>query len=79
MNFKLTARNSNKKAGCMLQIDQDIEGTLLYSSRRALSLVASSGSTPLLSEPSTGCDGQGTVEYQLEGHAEVISFVDIPF
>ena len=48
----------------MLQIGQDIEGTLLYSSRKAPNLIASSVRTPLLSEPSTGCDGQETVENQ---------------
>ena len=75
VNSKLTARNTNKKSGCMLQIDQDIEGTLLYSSRRASSLIGSSGNKPLISEPSPGADGSDTIENQFEGHAEVVSLI----
>ena len=71
VNSELTARNANKKSGCMLQIGQDIEGTLLYSSRKAPNLSASSVRTPLLSEPYTGGDWEETVESRCEGHSEV--------
>ena len=74
VNSELTARNANKKSGCMLQIGQDIEGTLLYSSRKAPNLIASSVRTPLLSEPYTGGDGKDTVENTVEGHSEVFCY-----
>ena len=73
VNSKLNARTANKKAGCMLQIDQNIGETLLYENPTAVSSAKSQ--KPLIDLAFAGGDGEDTVAYQLERHAEVKTYL----
>ena len=74
LNSSLNAMTGNKKAGCMLQVSQDMRETLLYrgcqqNTASSFALVAErslSGVNPPVEE---------TAQYWIERHAEV--FIDI--
>ena len=77
LNSSLNAMTANKKAGCMLQVSQDIEETLLYRGYQQ-NTASSLGSFNLVAERSlSGINPpvEETAEFWIERHAEV--FTDI--
>ena len=71
VNSSLNAVTANKKAGCMLQVSQDIKETLLYQKNSPSSLV-----NKLVAERSLAGNVspvEETAVFQTERHAEVIT------
>ena len=72
VNSSLSGMTANRRDGCMLQMSQDMEETLLYQTKTpslpSLKLVAEKS-------PSESIAVEETTVYQTERHAEV--FIDI--
>ena len=70
VNSELKAKTVHRWAGCMLQLSRSIEETLLFNGSQSTTTAPKSANLPLFSKHSIG-DGDATVAYKMERHAEV--------